>query len=211
MNLATFNCKSFKSKFSFFKRVFNSHDISIFIEHWLSDEEAFNQLSNQHSILFQSDFSFSNCPGSTRRRGRPFGGKCWVVKNDVKIKSHEVLNNDVEFRFQKQRKIAQKVLSQLEFGWLLMTTSQKDWQTFSLISLLESILKENQENKVIIFGGFICNLKRKKIFESFQAISFVKMVLTLVYSFLRKTSISPLEMVLILQQLTTFFLTKKLF
>ena len=101
MNLATFDCKNLKSNFHYLKELINSHDISFIIEHWLSDEEdfLFNQLSDKHSILFQSDFSFANCPGSTRRRGRPFGGKCWVVKNDVKIKSHEVLNNDVEFRF----------------------------------------------------------------------------------------------------------------
>ena len=60
-----------------------SIDISFIIENWLSDEEAylFNQLSD-HSVFFQSDFSIAYGSGETRRRGRPFGGKFWVVKND---------------------------------------------------------------------------------------------------------------------------------
>ena len=93
MNISSFNCKNFKSNFYFLKKLINSHDISFVIEHMLSDEEAylFNQLSHHHSILFQSDFSIANGSGETRRRGRPFGGKCWVVKNDVKINWHLVL------------------------------------------------------------------------------------------------------------------------
>ena len=163
MNLATFNCKNFKSNFHYLKELINSHDISFIIEHWLSDEEAFlfNQLSDQHSILFQSDFSVANCSGSTKRRGRPFGGKCWVVKNDVKIKSHEVINNDISIIEVAKNSSESFILVGV---WLAFDdNSLERLANFqSNISLLESILKENQGKKVIILGDFNCDLKRNR-------------------------------------------------
>ena len=60
--------------------------VSFFIEHWLGEEESdlFSKLSDQHSILFDADFSCADRYASNKN-GRPHGGLCWVIRNNLRI------------------------------------------------------------------------------------------------------------------------------
>ncbi|RNA12737.1 hypothetical protein BpHYR1_033930, partial [Brachionus plicatilis] len=52
-------------------------------KHWLSEEEAYiiQEIdTSSHNIIFQSEFSLTE-----KRKGRPFGGKLWLVKDHIKI------------------------------------------------------------------------------------------------------------------------------
>ena len=70
----------------------NSHDICFFIEHWLGAEEAhyFNEIIDKHSIIFSADFE-----RSTLKKGRPFGGTCWVISDSFKICEKTTLSSSV--------------------------------------------------------------------------------------------------------------------
>ena len=95
--ICTYNCFNFKANRLMVKKLIDSYDICFFIEHWLGDEEEylFNDIcSASHSIIFKSDFSNSTL-SSTRRKRRPFGGKCWVIKKYIMIKSFEDLSESI--------------------------------------------------------------------------------------------------------------------
>ena len=74
------------------KKLIDQNQICFFVEHWLEENEAylFNDICNNHSIIFKSDFD-----RMVNSRGRPFGGKCWVIDNKFKVKSFEELSNEI--------------------------------------------------------------------------------------------------------------------
>ena len=73
-------------------KLINSYDICFFIEHWLSNEEAykFNKLCSDQSILFNADYSTES--RLTRGRGRPFGGRCWTVHKRFTVVEYVVIS-----------------------------------------------------------------------------------------------------------------------
>ena len=64
-----------------------NNDVCFFIEHWLSEEESylFSGISAEHSILLEADFSCEERLTCNGVRGRPFGGRCWVVRNNLRV------------------------------------------------------------------------------------------------------------------------------
>lgn len=85
IKLATYNCHNFKSNYNTVKKLIDSNDIIFVIEHWLAEEEL-NTIklvdSNDFNVIFSSDFSLSH-----KDCGRPFGGKAWFIKKNLKILS----------------------------------------------------------------------------------------------------------------------------
>ena len=91
LKICTYNCFNFKANRMMIQKLIGQNDISFFIEHWLGNEEdyLFNEIcSSTHSIIFKADFNNSTL-SNTRGNSRPFGGKCWVIKNNLVIKSYE--------------------------------------------------------------------------------------------------------------------------
>ena len=93
MNIVSYNCYNFKSNTLMIKNLIDSNHICYFIEHWLGNEEAylFNQLCNHHSIIFNSDFINAD-RDANNKRGRPFGGRCWVISNELRLIEHVELS-----------------------------------------------------------------------------------------------------------------------
>ena len=85
MKIVSYNCKNFKSNHLMIKKLIDQNQICFFVEHWLEENEAylFNDICNNHSIIFKSDFD-----RMVNSRGRPFGGKFWVIDNKFKVKCH---------------------------------------------------------------------------------------------------------------------------
>ena len=94
MKIVSYNCKNFRANFAHIKSIIDNNDICFFIEHWLGEEDAylFNNISNDHSIIFLSDYSHLE-RDLTRKKGRPHVGKCWVIRNNYRVVSFENLNS----------------------------------------------------------------------------------------------------------------------
>ncbi len=54
MDIVSYNCHNLKSNVKMVKDLIVNNYVCFFIEHWLGEEEAFyfNELSNEHQILF---------------------------------------------------------------------------------------------------------------------------------------------------------------
>ena len=87
MNIVSYNCQNLKSNIAMVKKLIVNSDVCFFIEHWLGEEESFyfSHLSDQHSILFDSDFNCAERLCTYVVKGRPFGGRCWVIKNNIRV------------------------------------------------------------------------------------------------------------------------------
>ena len=94
MNIVSYNCHNLKGNTDMIKDLILTNDICFFIEHWLAEEEAyiFNELSEGHHILFEADFSIESRLRCDGIRGRPHGGRCWLVRRTLRIIEYESLS-----------------------------------------------------------------------------------------------------------------------
>jgi len=97
INILSFNIKNFKTNnYYLTNEIVNSNiDICFITETWLAEEEnqlIYDKFGRNFNILCQNEMSIN-----TERRGRPFGGKCWLLNKKLKIGRHEYLNNDISF------------------------------------------------------------------------------------------------------------------
>jgi len=56
---------------------------------WLAEAYFFNELSEEHHILFEADFCIKARLRCDDVRGRPHGGRCWVVRRTLRIIEYE--------------------------------------------------------------------------------------------------------------------------
>ena len=162
MDIVTYNCLNFKANHRMVKNLIDSNHICYFIEHWLGSDDAylFNEICNNHSIIFSADYDNDN-----RRRGRPFGGKCWVLHNSIRLIEHTELS----------RAISKITIESEDMGKISIFGI---WQPFddgsheklallqSTISILESEI-EYAEFPVMLIGDFNSDFyNRNKRFDS---------------------------------------------
>jgi hypothetical protein len=97
LNILSLNIKNFKTNNYYSTNEIENSNINVcFItETWLVEEE--NQIITER---FGMHFNVSNqneMSISKERRGRPFGGKCWLINKKLIVGKHEYLNNDISF------------------------------------------------------------------------------------------------------------------
>ena len=162
MNIASYNFLNFRSNHIMIKKLIDENHICFFVEHWLGNEEAylFNELSGNHSIIFSSDFD--NCEfEQMNRRGRPFGRRCWVISNELRVVEYSVLSQAVS-----------KII--VEGDEVSKTTILGIWQPFddnsyAKMALLQSSLSiisaevQNINHDFLIVGDFNVDFNRKKL------------------------------------------------
>lgn len=95
MKIVSFNCRNFKSNYLSIDKIIDlGVDIIFICEHWLNSKEQYlidEKYSRNFKTYFQSDMDIQL---SRKFSGRPFGGKCWLVKNDIKVISVDFNNPD---------------------------------------------------------------------------------------------------------------------
>ena len=163
MNIVSYNCFNFKSNHLMIKKLIDSNDIYFFIEHWLGNAEDFlftDLCSSTHDIIFQSNFNEE--VKNTRRKGRPFCRKCWIIQRNLTVKSFENLSEVVS------KLVIQTGNSEtfLIYGlWIPFddNTPAKLGILHSTFSLFEAELSNNANVFVVVMGDFSCDLKRKKL------------------------------------------------
>ena len=166
MNLISYNCLNFKSNKMMIEKLINENDVCFFIEHWLGNAEAnyLNEISSNHSTIFSSDFNNSELGGARGFKGRPFGGRCWVVRNNIKVINYEILSQSISRITIQSVKIA-------------TTTIYGIWQPFddgsleklsllySSLSLLKADLLDVSHQDILILGDFNADFSRNKRFD----------------------------------------------
>jgi len=95
MDVVSYNCQNLKSNMNMIKKLIMNNDVCFFIEHWLGEEEAyyFNELTDDHQILFEADYSCEARLRCTGTKGRSFGGRCWVVRKCLRVIEYVKLSN----------------------------------------------------------------------------------------------------------------------
>ncbi len=71
-----------------------ANDIVYTSEHWLTPDDIhlLEAVSSKHNLFnFQSDMPVSSCQLS--RRGRPYGGRCWFVRDTVNVIAYDTPND----------------------------------------------------------------------------------------------------------------------
>jgi len=166
MDIVSYNCQNLKSNVNMVRDLILNNDVCFFIEHWLGEEEAFyfNELSDEHQILFEADYSCEarlRCDGA---KGRPFGGRCWVVRNCLRVLEYESLS---------------KVLSKITIEDLKGSRVSifGVWQPFddgsvmrfsnlqSNLSMLSAELMHLDDTCAIVMGDFNADFTRGKRFD----------------------------------------------
>jgi hypothetical protein len=87
-----------------------TNDICYLTETWLNEGEVnqFELIFNEYNLFHQSDVSIEE---SYQLRGRPFGGKFWLLGKQLKVKKVEFIN---------------KILSIVEIGvgkWVILRST----------------------------------------------------------------------------------------
>jgi hypothetical protein len=166
MKVVSFNCYNFKSNQLMVKKLMKNFDICYFCEHWLGNSEGylFNDICENQSSIFSADFE--NCEYDFKsKKGRPFGGRCWIINDKIPIKEYEVLNKAVS----RLTVIGDDGNEVIIYGiWQPYDdgTVEKLGFFHSTIAMLESDVKEFSGNSILIMGDFNSDLNRNKRFDS---------------------------------------------
>ena len=102
---------------------------------------------------------------SSNSRGRPHEGKCWVIKNNLLVKTHEILSHDISF-LSLEHKSGQKFLIfgiwfQFEDNlWVKLSNIQSN------LSMLESFITNFSSDNILIIGDFNSDPQRGKMFDN---------------------------------------------
>lgn len=100
MKIISFNCRNFKSNYlAVDKLVEKEIDIIFLCEHWLNSNEQ-NLINDRYddnfNIFFQSDMDINF---NKKLYGRPYGGKCWLVKKNINVEIFDFHHSDSSYRF----------------------------------------------------------------------------------------------------------------
>ena len=165
MKLISYNCFNFKANHLMVKCIMNEYDVCFFSEHWLGDSEGylFNDICRNQSTIFSADFENSTRDRKVGR-GRPFGGRCWVVRDSLNIKSYD-----------KMSKSLSRLIVVDSFG--VETIIYGVWQSFddgsverlslfhSTLSMLEAEIKYFSDSNVVFMVDFNADLARNRRFD----------------------------------------------
>ena len=92
VSLSSLNVKNLKSNHAFTSSLVSAADISFLSELWLRPNEI-NLLKKitDKTILFRSDID------EKYGKGRPFGGRVWIINNSFKLINSDFLNRHVSY------------------------------------------------------------------------------------------------------------------
>ncbi len=86
-NAVTLNTQGFKSNVMHVTDLINQSDVIFLSEHWLSNAEKplLNNIQNTHKLFFT--------PAEKQAAGRPYGGNCFFIRNQL-VNEHHVIHED---------------------------------------------------------------------------------------------------------------------
>ncbi len=102
IKIASLNTNGIIGNAIFVENLINNNDITFVQEHWLNNHNKYiikNLCKNIEKVFFFSPM------GAYPSKGRPWGGLCWIIKNNIKLTNYETLDErisiiDVKFNVQ---------------------------------------------------------------------------------------------------------------
>ena len=88
LNITTLNTQGFKTNIMYINNLINQSDVLFLSEHWLSNAEKSlleNISQTTHKLLFT--------PTEKKIAGRPYGGNCFLIRNQL-VNEHHVIYED---------------------------------------------------------------------------------------------------------------------
>ena len=162
--MASYNCQNFKANYNFIIKLLEKNEFVYLCETWLATEEEhiINEIiSDEYQFISQSNFSLAN-----NRKGRPFGGKIFIIKKIHKLISCTTLSSEID-----------KVCIALSNGkrihiyclWLAFdNNSSEAFNSFkSNLEILETEIAYNRREQIEYFflGDFNADQFRGKRFD----------------------------------------------
>ena len=147
----------------YIEQLCKENDILFLSETWLKEEQKYilSYISRDHRVFFKSDMVVSP------RFGRPYGGRCWFVRNSIKLVSIDFINESISvLRFVKDNK---------EFCVIGVYFPYDDRQTgslsdySSLLCLVGELAKDLILEGVTVFigGDFNADVNRDNRFDRY--------------------------------------------
>lgn len=151
INIICYNCKNFKRNNLYLKELRNNSQICFITEHWLNSEEniLMDDMFPNDNCLFYSDMDIKDSFG---RRGRPYGGKCWLIDKSFEIIDYAFVNKDVSYVMLKVNNISFLVIGvyqPFDNGTMESYANIK-----SNMQLITTLCKDHNDIPTIIVGDF---------------------------------------------------------
>ena len=165
--ILSFNIKNFKSNYHFLSnQILNeSIDICFLTETWLAKEEnqiIFEMFGNDFNIVNQNEMSLLN-----RTKGRPFGGKSWLINKKLKIGSTSFINNDIS----TIESINDNDVSKLVIIGVHLPFDDNSLERManfvSDLEIVKSILDEKLDISLFVVGDFNTDLNINKKYSKY--------------------------------------------
>ena len=162
INILSFNIKNFKTNNYFLTKLIvnNEIDICFLTETWLAEEEnsiIAEKIGLNYYILNQNEMTISK-----QKKGRPYGGKSWLIDKKFKICKNIFINNDVSYiqicDSNNQEKLV-IVGVHLPFD---DNSSVRIANYISNLEIIKNIIDENLNQPIFIIGDFNTDLNMDK-------------------------------------------------
>ena len=92
--ICSFNTNGAKRNLNFLQLLINQNDFIFLCETWLLDYESekyLNSLSSTHDFLHKSDMNIAPL------KGRPYGGRTFIIKKHINVKNYNFINKHLAF------------------------------------------------------------------------------------------------------------------
>ena len=123
---------------------------------------------NTHQLLFESDFSLAEKEFFEQKKGRPFGGTLWIIRNNLKIKDYFILSGQISKVVIELNSLEVLVIYGVWLGFDDSKNRQNSNQSFlNNLSILEGEISMNlaTETAFVIVGDFNADLHRNRRFD----------------------------------------------
>jgi hypothetical protein len=90
--ISSLNTNGIIGSIIFVEYLINNSDITFLQEHWPYNNNKYiieNLCKKNEKILFFSPLS------DNPSKGRPWGGLCWIIKKEIKVINHEILDEGI--------------------------------------------------------------------------------------------------------------------
>ena len=172
IKLISFNIYGLKANNKYLQYLVLFNDIIFVCEHWLAQEQEYiiHDLlnDNNHQILFLSDYTLAEKEFFQKKKGRPFGGSLWIIRNDLKIKDFCILSGQISKIVIEINSFENLAIYGVWLGYDDSKNRINSNQAFlSNLAILESEVSLNlsTETSFIIVGDFNADLKRNRRFD----------------------------------------------
>ena len=147
LDIVSMNCHGYKGNGHYTNSIIQQNDIIFLCEHWLSSAESFllSDQSSSHELIFS--------PAQKQHTGRPYGGNCFLYKNDI-VKKVDIIHEDEHILAIKSNIGSETVVLIGIYLTAYHDNTSIEKYTFELNTLTSIINQFIEEAEIIMFGDF---------------------------------------------------------